>query len=158
MKTKIIVNPMANKGNCGKRWPHLLAELESNLGPLAADDVAMTRSENHASLLAREAVGAGYRRLISIGGDGAFSEILNGVISDDRPIAPDLVLRGGGGPHFVTSTYCYFRLNSFFDSKKNPQHHKQHGLEGSITPPKSLETFPFQSSPNYLHGQQHDLA
>ena len=42
--------------------------------------------------MAREAVDAGYRRLVSVGGDGTFSEILNGVISDDRPIAPDLVL------------------------------------------------------------------
>jgi diacylglycerol kinase (ATP) len=42
--------------------------------------------------LAREAVGAGCRRLISVGGDGTLSEILNGVIADDRPIAPDLVL------------------------------------------------------------------
>ena len=27
-----------------------------------------------------------------VGGDGTFSEVMNGVISDDRPIAPDLVL------------------------------------------------------------------
>ncbi|HMH96731.1 MAG TPA: acylglycerol kinase family protein, partial [Bradyrhizobium sp.] len=97
MKTKIIVNPMANKGNCGKRWPRIRAELENSLGPnslgpLADDDIVMTQAPNHASVLAREAVGAGYRRLISVGGDGTFSEILNGVISDDRPIAPDLVL------------------------------------------------------------------
>jgi diacylglycerol kinase family enzyme len=92
VKTKIIVNPMANKGNCGKRWPRIRAELENGLGPLADDDIVMTQAPNHASVLAREAVGAGYRRLISVGGDGTFSEILNGVISDDRPIAPDLVL------------------------------------------------------------------
>jgi len=29
---------------------------------------------------------------VCVGGDGTFSEVLNGVISDDRPIAPDLVL------------------------------------------------------------------
>jgi diacylglycerol kinase (ATP) len=92
VKTKIIVNPMANKGNCGKRWPQIRAELENHLGPLDADDIVMTRAPNHGIALAREAVAAGYRRLISVGGDGTFSEILNGVISDDRPIAPDLVL------------------------------------------------------------------
>jgi diacylglycerol kinase (ATP) len=91
MKTKIIVNPMANKGNCGKRWPQIRAELENHLGPFADGDIAMTRERNHATALAREAVNAGYRRLISAGGDGTFSEMLNGVISDDRPIAPDLV-------------------------------------------------------------------
>ena len=92
MKTKIIVNPMANKGGCGKGWPRIRSELEKNLGPLAAGDITMTVAPNHATALARESVDAGYRRLISVGGDGTFSEILNGVIADNRPIAPDLVL------------------------------------------------------------------
>jgi hypothetical protein len=43
VKTRIIVNPMANKGNCGKRWPQILAELEKHLGPISSADVAMTR-------------------------------------------------------------------------------------------------------------------
>ena len=92
MKTRIIVNPMANKGNCGKRWPQIRGELENHLGPLADDDIAMTREPNHATALAREAIAAGYGRLISVGGDGTFSEMLNGVIANDRPVAPDLVL------------------------------------------------------------------
>ena len=92
VKTRIIVNPMANKGSCGKRWPQIRAELEKHLGPIDDDDITMTRAPNHATKLAQEAVGAGYQRLISVGGDGTFSEVMNGVISDDRPIAPDLVL------------------------------------------------------------------
>jgi YegS/Rv2252/BmrU family lipid kinase len=92
VKTRFIVNPMANKGGCGRRWPQIRAELENTLGPLATDDVAITRARNHATALASEAVGAGYRRLVAVGGDGTFSEVLNGVIADDRPIAPDLVL------------------------------------------------------------------
>jgi diacylglycerol kinase (ATP) len=92
VRTRYIFNPMANKGNCGRRWPQIRAELESSLGPLSADDIAMTRARNHATELASEAVGAGYRRLVAIGGDGTFSEVLNGVVADDRPIAPDLVL------------------------------------------------------------------
>ncbi|QHO78161.1 hypothetical protein ACH79_41855 [Bradyrhizobium sp. CCBAU 051011] len=92
VRTKIIVNPMANKGNCGKRWPQICAELEKHLGPLASSDVAITRERNHATHLAREAVDAGYRRLVSVGGDGTFSEMMNGMIADDRPIVPGLVL------------------------------------------------------------------
>ena len=59
MKTKIIVNPMANKGNCGKRWPQLRAELENQLGALADGDIVTTRERNHATALAREAVDGG---------------------------------------------------------------------------------------------------
>ena len=92
VKTRIIVNPMANKGNCGKRWPQIRAELEKQIGPLAEDDIAVTRAPNHAIALAQEAVDAGCHRLVCVGGDGTFSEAMNGVISDDRPIAPDLVL------------------------------------------------------------------
>ena len=114
MKTKIIVNPMANKGNCGKRWPRIRAELENGLGPLADDDIVMTQAPNHASVLAREAVGAGYRRLLLVGGDGTFSEILNGVISDDRPIAPDLVLAQlpGGTSNELSRSFGQFPLEA----------------------------------------------
>ena len=106
MKTRVIVNPMANKGNCGKRWPQIRAELESHLGPLAADDVVTTREPSHGTALAREAVTAGYRRLIAVGGDGTFSEVLNGVIANDQLIAPDLVLAqlpGGTSNEFSRS-------------------------------------------------------
>ena len=92
MKTKIIVNPMANKGGCGKRWPQIRTELEKHLGSLADGDIAITNAPNHATGLAREAVGGGYSRLVSVGGDGTFNEVLNGVIVDDRMIAPGLVL------------------------------------------------------------------
>lgn len=92
MKTRIIVNPMANKGGCGTRWPRIRAEFEQHLGPVDDDDIVMTHAPSHATLLARQAVDAGCRRLIAVGGDGTFSEMMNGVIADDRPIAPDLVL------------------------------------------------------------------
>jgi diacylglycerol kinase (ATP) len=92
VKTKIIVNPMARKGNCGRRWPQIRAELENQLGLLQSIDVVMTQRPEHATSLAREAIGLGYRRLISVGGDGTFHEILNGVIADDVLIAPDVVM------------------------------------------------------------------
>src|SRR5260221_13013462 len=81
---------MANKGSCGKRWPWIRSELEKNLGPLAAGDVVMTNAPNHATVVAREAVGAGYNRLVSVGGAGTLNEGLNGGIADYRLIAPDL--------------------------------------------------------------------
>lgn len=92
MKTRIIVNPMANKGNCARRWPEIRSEIEKQLGQLKDDDVVMTRARGHATHLAKEAADAGCERLVSVGGDGTLSEVLNGIVVDDRPVSPDLVL------------------------------------------------------------------
>ena len=56
VKTRIIVNPMANKGRCGKRWPQFRAELEKHLGPLTDNHIAMTRERNHAIALRASAL------------------------------------------------------------------------------------------------------
>ena len=92
MKARVIVNPQANKGNCARRWPQIKAELEKNMGSLSQADVFMTSAPNHASELAREAASNGCERIISVGGDGTLNEVLNGLIVDNRPIAPGLVL------------------------------------------------------------------
>jgi len=92
MKARVIVNPQANKGNCLRRWPEIKAELEKNMGSLSPADVAMTSAPNHASELARQAVSSGCERIVSVGGDGTLNEVLNGLIVDNRPIAPDIVL------------------------------------------------------------------
>ena len=54
MKTRIIVNPMANKGGCGKRWLQIRVELEKHLGPIDDNHIAMTRAPSHATALARD--------------------------------------------------------------------------------------------------------
>jgi YegS/Rv2252/BmrU family lipid kinase len=117
VRSRIIVNPMANKGNCGKRWPQIRAELEKHLGTLDDNDIAITRERDHAIALAQQAVDVGCRRLIAVGGDGTFGEMLNGVISDDRPIAPDLVLAQmpGGTSNEISRS---FGQNSLADASK----------------------------------------
>src|SRR5215210_8479762 len=92
MKSRNIVNPQANKGNCARRWPQIKAELEKNTGSLSQADVVMTRARGHASELARQAASDGCDRIISVGGDGTLNEVLNGLIADNRPIAPGIVL------------------------------------------------------------------
>lgn len=87
-----IVNPMANKGSCGRRWPEIRRGLESVFGSVPDAAIFFTTIPGHATSLARQAARAGCKRLVSVGGDGTFSEMLNGVIEADRPISPDLVL------------------------------------------------------------------
>src|SRR5262245_50108175 len=89
MKTRAIVNLMANKGSGRRRWPSWQQKLEAVLGPL---DIVFTARPGHATDLARAALADGCRRLITAGGDGTVNEALNGMIDQGRALAPDAVL------------------------------------------------------------------
>ena len=73
-----VINPAAGGGRAAHRWPRLSREL-SRAG--VAFDVVTTQHAGEAILLAREAVAAGYRRLLAVGGDGILHEIVNGVLA-----------------------------------------------------------------------------
>jgi YegS/Rv2252/BmrU family lipid kinase len=84
----IIVNPRSANGSTGRRW----AEIERGLrARLPAFDIAFTERPGHATDIAREAT-ARYDRIALVGGDGTLNEVVNGLIADDRPLRPDLVL------------------------------------------------------------------
>ncbi len=66
--------------------------------------IVETRGPGDASRAAREALDAGARFLVAVGGDGTVHEVVNGMIVEDRPVAPDAVLgvvAAGSGSDFV---------------------------------------------------------
>jgi diacylglycerol kinase (ATP) len=71
-----IVNPAAGGGRAAKLAGPALARLREK--GLHIDVMAST-GPGHATQLAREACGQGYRRFLAVGGDGTAHEILNGV-------------------------------------------------------------------------------
>jgi diacylglycerol kinase (ATP) len=79
-----IVNPAAGGGRSAKLAGAALVRLRKQ--GLHVDVIAST-GPGHASHLAREAYGQGYRRFVAVGGDGTAHEILNGVFPNE-----------GGGP------------------------------------------------------------
>lgn len=86
----VIVNRMAHKGGAGNRWPGIRAELEKRMGPV---EPLFTEAPGHATHLARQALAAGARRFIAVGGDGTVNETLNGILEPDgRLSAADAVL------------------------------------------------------------------
>lgn len=86
----VIVNPAANKGGAARRWPAIRAELTQRLGPF---EPKLTRAPGHATLLAREALARGTRRIVAVGGDGTVNETLNGLIEPSGLLSrPDIVL------------------------------------------------------------------
>ncbi len=73
-----VINPAAGGGLAARRWPLLARELR-RAG--VALDAVTTQHAGEAVLLAREAVAAGHRRLLAVGGDGILHEIVNGVMT-----------------------------------------------------------------------------
>ena len=97
-RTVVIVNPQSQGGKLGKRWP----ELAEAIGRAFPFDEAQTRAPGDATRLAREALRAGAKRVIAVGGDGTINEVINGFFDDTgQPIAGDaavgLVPYGTGG-------------------------------------------------------------
>ena len=65
-----------------------------------------TTHPGHATQAARDALRSGERFLVAAGGDGTVHEVVNGMISGGRPVAPDAVLgvvAAGSGCDFVRS-------------------------------------------------------
>jgi len=77
MTSKIILNPYAG------RWKGLQkrGEIEDSMKSLNLDfDLVMTEAPNHGTELAYQAVNNGFSPIIAAGGDGSFSEVMNGIV------------------------------------------------------------------------------
>jgi YegS/Rv2252/BmrU family lipid kinase len=81
-RTLLIVNPSAQNGQLGRRWPELGASLRRELGSF---EDAMTTCQGDATRLAREAIDAGVDTVVAVGGDGTTNEVVNGFFDGDRP-------------------------------------------------------------------------
>lgn len=108
MKTLVILNPYASRWSALKRKP----EAEQALRDAGIDfEMVVTSGPGHGTELAAQAVKDGYQRIISAGGDGSISEVVNGMMENhhagldagERPIlgilplgtANDLVINLG---------------------------------------------------------------
>lgn len=77
-KAYFIVNPHAAHGKVGKQWPRIIHYLRTEGIAVNAD---VTKSRWHAYHLAREAAKSGAQLIVSVGGEGTFNEIINGILS-----------------------------------------------------------------------------
>jgi YegS/Rv2252/BmrU family lipid kinase len=98
----VIVNPHAGKRRVGEEVP----ELERTLRARGLEyTLVRTEGRGDATRFAREALEAGGRFLVAVGGDGTVHEVVNGMIGEDgRPLAPEAVLgvvAAGSGCDFI---------------------------------------------------------
>ena len=81
-KWLVIVNPAASIGKCGKDWPEI-KQLLTNEG--IEFDALITDHPRHAIELVRSQITEkGYRKIISVGGDGTNNEVINGIFTQQR--------------------------------------------------------------------------
>lgn len=73
----VIINPTSGKNRSRRLWPKISKKLSSE-GIIHSH--AFTKRRRHASVLARDAIRKGYRKLIAMGGDGTINEVVNGIM------------------------------------------------------------------------------
>jgi YegS/Rv2252/BmrU family lipid kinase len=97
VKPFVIVNPRSAAGRTGRHFDRIARAVRAAIGDF---ECAFTRSSGDGSRLAREAVAAGGKLVVAVGGDGTASEVIDG-ISLARPRDPDALFgfipRGTGG-------------------------------------------------------------
>ncbi len=80
MSIVFVVNPRSANGATLRRFERVRARFAQELGDI---DVKLTKRPKHATELARAAVRAGARAVISVGGDGTNNEVVNGFFDED---------------------------------------------------------------------------
>jgi YegS/Rv2252/BmrU family lipid kinase len=88
-RTLLVVNPSAQNGQLGRRWPSLGASLRRELGSF---EEALTGSPGDATRLTRVGLESGIDTVVAVGGDGTTNEVVNGFFDGDRPRAPQAAL------------------------------------------------------------------
>ncbi len=100
-RIRLICNARSGRGGVAKALPTVRAALEERELDY---DIVTTEGPGHATELARSALEEGVRFLVAMGGDGTIHEVVNGMIADDKAIAPDAVLgvvAAGTGSDFI---------------------------------------------------------
>ena len=84
---------ICNGSSKAKAVARALPEIQEHLRRRSLDhEIRLSRAPGHALRLARQALEDGHRFLVAVGGDGTVNEVVNGMMSDDRPLVTDAVL------------------------------------------------------------------
>lgn len=93
----VVINPVAGNGRGLVDWPYISKLLRDNH---IVHEYAFTERHYHATELAVEAVAAGFRRIIVVGGDGTIHEVVNGLFiqqaTDPRDVLLGVIAVGTG--------------------------------------------------------------
>lgn len=86
-KWMAIANPVSGSGKVRKKWDTIKAELEAQSIDF---NFEFTTPDRKGDVVTREAIRAGYRKIICVGGDGHLHDIINGVMTQDHVGSTDV--------------------------------------------------------------------
>ena len=93
----IIINPKSGKKALRRQLKYLFATLQERQ---IAFEQRFTQYANHAAEIARELIESGVKQILVVGGDGTFSEVVNGIFSannvDTKQLKIALIPHGTG--------------------------------------------------------------
>jgi YegS/Rv2252/BmrU family lipid kinase len=84
-----IVNPNAGNGKGGKDWDRISEILNRNN---IRFEIRSTGRKGQATEFTRDLIANGYRKIISIGGDGTLHEVINGIFTQDNCSPRDITI------------------------------------------------------------------
>jgi YegS/Rv2252/BmrU family lipid kinase len=92
-RTRAIVNPAADGGDAPRKWTRLQRRLEAAGDGARRFETRHTSTPRHATRLTRQALRDGCDRILAVGGDGTFGEVVDGFFAEDGgpPINPEAV-------------------------------------------------------------------
>lgn len=100
-KIKVILNPVSGGGLSAKVWKQVEPELQKKGIPYVYE---ATTKDRAARDIAKDAVKQGFHWIIGIGGDGTFSNIINGLFENGKLINKNVVfspIPAGRGNDFI---------------------------------------------------------
>lgn len=89
-RAHVVINPAASNGRAGRLWPRLQSALDAVLP--AGWSHSTTAGAGGGTPVTREAIRAGARLIVSVGGDGTLNEVVNGLFEGTTMLADDLHL------------------------------------------------------------------
>jgi YegS/Rv2252/BmrU family lipid kinase len=97
-KTALIVNPNSSNGKTKKELPYIERYIKFQY------EIFLTENKKHAIYLTRDCLKNGFDRIIAVGGDGTFNEVVNGFFENNNLINKNAKLGfipSGTGSDFI---------------------------------------------------------
>ncbi|MGC3996965.1 MAG: diacylglycerol kinase family lipid kinase [Anaeromyxobacter sp.] len=98
MKPYLVVNPASASGRTGRHFDAIAREVRAAVGDF---EYAFTERRGDGVRLAQQALAAGGKLVVAVGGDGTASEVIDGLTSHTGPRDPEALFgfipRGTGG-------------------------------------------------------------